>query len=88
MCACGATYVAAECILRRGSAMQSDHNMLAHWVWRFAHDHSIGLNIQRVSSLDNVADEPSRECYSLLHQIGAERVTPVLPEAARQPRDE
>ena len=79
--------VAAECILRRGSAKQSDHNMLAHWVWRFAHDCSIGMDIQRVSTHDNVADEPSRECYALLHQIGAERVPPVLPEAVRKPRD-
>ena len=61
--------------------------MLAHWVRRFAYDSGIGLDIQRVSSDDNVADEPSRECYSLLDQIGAERVRPVLPETARKPRD-
>ena len=78
--------VAGECILRRGSAKKSDHNRLAHWVWRFAYDSGIGLDIQRVASDDNVADEPSRECYSLLDQIGAERVRPVLPETARKPR--
>ena len=67
---------AAECILKRGSAASSDHNWICHEIWTLCFKHKIGLWVERVSSDDNVADEPSRRKFDVVGELGKEVAVP------------
>lgn len=71
----------SEWAVRSGAAKQFDHNCLVHSIWRMALDANCNLHVQRVASVDNIADLPSRESYSLLYRLGAEWIPPVLDDA-------
>jgi len=67
-----------ECALLRGSAASSGHNCLVHNIWGFALEHGFGLWVERVVSRETIADEPSRELYSTLDEMGAVWMEPSL----------
>ena len=46
----------------------------------------MGLWISRVPSKDNISDDPSRECYSLLKKLNAVWVAPKLCDIFKQPQ--
>ena len=37
------------------------------------------IQVRRVPTADNIADDPSREDYELLRRLGADSVVPVTP---------
>ena len=67
---------AGEAILRRGSAACEDHNLIAHCVWTAAYVLKVALWVERVSSEDNLADEPSRQHFETLEGLQARMVEP------------
>lgn len=71
---------AGEAAVQRGSAGSSDHNALVHGMWLLAAKYGFALWIERVSSEENIADEPSREEYATLEHLGATWVPPGLRE--------
>ncbi|CAK0829058.1 unnamed protein product, partial [Prorocentrum cordatum] len=73
----------SEWAVRSGAAKQFDHNCLVHSIWRMALDANCNLHVQRVASVDNIADLPSRESYSLLYRLGAEWIPPVLDDVGQ-----
>ena len=68
----------AEGALRKSSSKSDDHNLIVHGVWLFAACNNFSIWVERVPSHENIADEPSRECYQLLEAMGATWVRPVL----------
>ena len=51
-----------------------DHTCVIHSIWLFAARLGCRLQVERVPSKENIADAPSREDYSLLETLKAERV--------------
>jgi hypothetical protein len=78
--------VGGEQGLRAGTAKSDDHNMLIHGILLFAAKHDFTVWVERVPSKENIADEPSREEYSLLWKLGAVRTTARLPATAHIPK--
>ena len=76
---------AAESVMLRGSAASTDHNMIAHSVWLIAAKLRCCLWIERVASADNIADDPSREDYEAMKEIGARWVRPRMPSNMWRP---
>ena len=54
-----------------GRARSWDHSMLVHQIWTHAILNRMRLWVERVPSHDNISDDPSRECYSLMKAFGA-----------------
>ena len=63
--------VGAECVLRSGYAGAEDHNVIVHLKWMAAADLRCELHFERVASDFNLADEPSRNEFEALRQLGA-----------------
>ena len=74
-----------ECALRAGAARSEDHNLLVHAVWLLAARLRAALWVERVASDDNIADDPSREEYSLLEAVQGTFVAPIVPEQVWDP---
>ena len=74
-----------EFALLKRAAKAEDHNLLAHGIWLTALRNDIGIYIRRVDTHSNIADDPSREEYSLLHAIGAKRIKPRIPREVWYP---
>ena len=74
-----------ESALEKGAARSADHNLLVHSVWHLGARYGFGIWIERVPSSLNIADEPSRECYGTLWDLGASWVEPKLRRELRQP---
>ena len=68
-----------------GRARVFDHTMLIHSIWTLALEASISLYVSRVPTKENIADDPSRERYWLLDQMGAQAVEPKLDARFRHP---
>ena len=64
----------AESCTRKGSARSFDHACLVHSMWLHAACLGCNLRVDRVPTAENIADLPSREDYTLLASLGAERV--------------
>ena len=62
-----------------------DHSAVVHGIWKKAAEINARIWVERVPTKDNIADDPSREDYSLLDKLKAVRVAPVLDEAFMQP---
>ena len=62
-----------------GGAKAPDHNKMVHAVWTLAADCDMGIFVSRVSTRDNVSDYPSRDSYSLMHELGAVMRKPEIP---------
>ena len=65
--------------LLKGRAGADDLNNAVGQVWLDMAEAGIALHVLRVESLANVADGPTRHDLSLLSELGAEFVEPVLP---------
>ena len=61
-----------------GKAKSWDHSMLVHQIWTHAILNRMRLWVERVPSHDNISDDPSGECYSLMKAVGATWRKPVL----------
>jgi len=68
----------AEGSLRKGSSRSQDHNLIIHGIWLLAAKSNFGIFVERVPSHENIADDPSREDYALMKELGATWVPPVL----------
>ena len=71
---------AAEACTRKGTARSFDHLCIVHALWLRAAELHTELHIRRVPTEVNIADDPSREKYSLLDAIA--RKVPVCKTAA------
>jgi len=69
---------------RKGSCKAEDHNALIHEIWTLALAWGIGIWLDRVPSVDNVADLPSREVYALLKEMGAKWREPRIPDLSSE----
>ena len=61
----------AEKCTTGGAARSSDHNHIVHAVWLQAFLQRFQLWIERVPTVDNISDPPSRFDYRLLEELGA-----------------
>ena len=69
----------AESAARKGVAKAWDHCEIIHEIWTLAFQIGAHLWIERVSSVDNISDLPSRAEYSLLYEeFDAQWREPVL----------
>jgi len=76
---------AAQHNTAKGRAKTFDHTCLVHGIWTMALELQIGLYVSRVPTKENIADDPSRERYSLLKKLGAVWKEPALHERFRDP---
>jgi hypothetical protein len=63
----------AEEATRSGRAKSFDHGSLVHGMWTHALVAHMDLWVERVPSLHNIADSPSRRRYCLLNSVGAQK---------------
>ena len=61
-----------------GRAKCWDHSMFVHQIWTHAILNRMQLWVERAPSHDNITDDPSMECYSLMEAVGAICRKPVL----------
>ena len=61
----------AESSVAKGRARSFDHNALVHVLWSRAAALGMEVWVERVPTECNIADDPSRERYDLLHELGA-----------------
>ena len=59
-----ATGVACACM--KGATKAFDHNALVHTLWRKFMDLGMDVQIMRVPTNDNIADNPSRQELTML----------------------
>ena len=69
-----------------GSARAFDQNAIIHGIWKRAAELRTEMWIERVDTQMNIADDPSRERYTLLDRMKARRVTAVLDEVFQSPQ--
>ena len=72
-------HAGGEGAVRKGSSFSDDHNAIVHMTWLLAANNNIGLFINRVPTLDNIADCPSRDDTCILDALSAVRCEPWLP---------
>ena len=74
-----------EGALKKGSSFSDDHNAIVHMTWLLAAINNIGVFINRVPTLDNIADCPSRDDTCIMDALSAVRCEPWLPAELWQP---
>ena len=62
----------AELSTGRGSAKAADHNAIVHSIWTMAFQYGVHLWLERVPSIDNISDSPSRGDHALLAELKAQ----------------
>ena len=77
--------VGAEAATRKGASKEWDYSCLINSLWLQAAQLRVSLHVDRVPSVLNISDLPSREQYWLLREIGASFVQPHLSEAFWEP---
>ena len=62
-----------------GASSSAEVNMMVARIWLTAAVNQTALAVHRVESAANIADAPSRNCFSLLCRLGAVRAGPSWP---------
>ena len=69
-----------EGAFEKGNARSYARNLMAHAFWLGAARNQMNIQMMRVASKQNIADEPSRSELGSMIVLGAEWVDPIIPD--------